>query len=543
MSLITKYVLISIDEDTLIAGARKVESELNRILAEQGLSGEIMVVETGTMGIMGKGVVMLIQPDDVTYVNVTPEDVREIVSEHLLKGRPVKRLQFTGKVDQSVISFRETAQELKKQNRVVLANSGLIDPESIDEYIAVNGYEALGKALTAHKPEEIIDMVKTSGLRGRGGAGFPTGLKWSFTAPLKNTPKYIVCNADEGEPGTFKDRLIMEGDPHKLIEGMAIAAYAIGAEKGFIYIRGEYALSISRTQKAIEDARAYGLLGKNIFGTSFSFDLEIKKGAGAYVCGEETALINSLEGGRGNPRVKPPFPGVKGLWQQPTVVNNVETLSNIPSIILNGPDWFKSIGTEKSAGTKVYTILGHVNNPGLIEVEMGTTLRDIIYKYAGGVKGGKFKCALVGGAAGAFLNEEMLDVRMDYDHLGEYKAVLGSGAILVMNEESCIVDMLRNILFFFKHESCGKCSPCRIGTAQLYSLADKIYSGKGSDEDLEQMLTLSEAMSTTALCALGQSPYLVIHTAVRFFQDEIEEHIRRKVCMKDICRMNGAERR
>ena len=353
MKMITKYVLFSVDEDTLIAGARKVKTELEKSLADAGLADEVMVVETGPMGIAGKGVVILVQPDDIYYTNVTMEDVREIVNEHLLKGRPVKRLQFTGKVDQSIISFRETAQELKKQNRIVLANSGLIDPENIGEYIAVNGYEALGKAVTEHKPADIVDMVKASGLRGRGGAGFPTGLKWSFTAPLENKPKYVVCNADEGEPGTFKDRLIMEGDPHKLLEGMAIAGYAIGAEKGYIYIRGEYSLSISRTQKAIEDARKYGILGENIFGSGFNFDIEIKVGAGAYVCGEETALINSLEGGRGNPRVKPPFPGVKGLWQQPTVVNNVETLSNVPSIILNGPEWYNSIGTEKSKGTKV----------------------------------------------------------------------------------------------------------------------------------------------------------------------------------------------
>ncbi len=538
MKMITKYVLFSIEEDTLMAGARKVKAQFEKVLSEAGLSDEIMVVETGPMGIMGKGVVILVQPDDVYYVNVTIEDAREIVNEHLLKGRPVKRLQFSGKLDQNLISFRETPQDLKNQRRIVLANSGLIDPENIDEYIAVNGYEALGKALTEHKPSEIVDMVKASGLRGRGGAGFPTGLKWSFTAPLEDKPKYIVCNADEGEPGTFKDRLIMEGDPHKLIEGMAIAAYAIGAEMGYIYIRGEYGLSISRTQKAIEDAREYGLLGKDIFGSGFNFDIEIKKGAGAYVCGEETALINSLEGGRGNPRVKPPFPGVKGLWQKPTVVNNVETLSNITSIILNGPEWYKSIGTEKSSGTKVYTILGHVNNPGLVEVEMGTPLRDIIYKYAGGVKGGRFKCALVGGAAGAFLDEEMLDVKMDYDNLGEYKAVLGSGAILVMNDSSCIVDMLRNILFFFKHESCGKCSPCRIGTTQLYAMADRIYHGEGSQEDWEKMLSVSEAMSTTALCALGQSPYLVIHTAAKYFEDEVLEHIRRGVCMSNICKMN-----
>ena len=536
MSVVTKYVLFGIDDSTLTAGARKIEREFERELKAANLEDEIKVVETGSMGIIKKGVVILIEPDDIYYTNVTMDDVREIVQEHLLKGRPVKRLQYDGKVDKSVISFKESAQELKKQNRVVLSNSGIIDPENIEEYIAVEGYEAFATAVTEKKPEEIVEIVKESGLRGRGGAGFPTGLKWSFTAPLENKPKYIVCNADEGEPGTFKDRLIMEGDPHKLLECMVIAAYAIGAEKGYIYIRGEYKLSIERTQKAIEDARKYGLLGEDIFGSGFDFDIEIRIGAGAYVCGEETALINSLEGGRGNPRVKPPFPGQKGLWQQPTVVNNVETLSNVPSIILNGADWFKEMGTEKSTGTKVYTILGHVNNPGLIEVEMGTPLKEIIYKYAGGVSG-EFKCALVGGAAGAFLGKDMLDVKMDYDHLGKYMAVLGSGAILVMNQEACVVDMLKNVMEFFRHESCGKCTPCRVGNVHLCNMLDEISGGKGKSEYIDKMLSLSKSMQQSSLCALGQSPYLVIESAIKNFEDEILEHIEKKVCPNNICEM------
>ena len=536
MKIVTKYVLFGIDEDTLVAGARKIENSFKEALKKYELDEEIKIIETGSMGISKKGVVILIQPDDVYYVNVTSEDVEKIVAEHLLKGRVVKEKVYTGKIDTGVISFKENAQELKKQKRIVLANSGLIDPENIEEYIAVNGYEALGKAVTELGRDAIISIVKKSGLRGRGGAGFPTGLKWSFTAPLEETPKYLVCNADEGEPGTFKDRLIMEGDPHKLIEGMAIAGFAIGAEKGFVYIRGEYHLSIERMRKAIEDARKYGILGENIFGSGFNFDIEIKVGAGAYVCGEETALINSLEGGRGNPRVKPPFPGVKGLWQKPTVVNNVETLANVPAIILNGADWYRSFGVESAPGTKVYTILGHVNNPGLIEVEMGTPLRDIIYKYAGGVKGGAFKTALIGGAAGAFVGEDMLDIPMDYDSLGEYKAVLGSGAILVMNETTCVVDMLKNVLKFFKHESCGKCTPCRVGTKQLYSIIDGITKGKGTEKDYNQLLSVSEAMKYTSLCALGQSPYLVIHSAAKYFEDEIMEHIKRKVCLNNKCK-------
>lgn len=533
---VNKYVLFGIDDSTLTVGARRVEEEFKRQLEIADIDDEVNVVETGSMGIIKKGVVILIEPDDIYYTNVKEDDVKEIVQEHLLKGRPVERLKYEGKVDKNVISFKESAQELKKQKRIVLANSGIIDPENIEEYIAVNGYEAFANALANKKPKEIVDMVKESGLRGRGGAGFPTGLKWSFTAPLNNKPKYLVCNADEGEPGTFKDRLIMEGDPNKLIEGMAIAAYAIGAEKGFIYIRGEYKLSIERTQKAIEDAREYGLLGENIFDSGFDFDLEIKIGAGAYVCGEETALINSLEGDRGNPRVKPPFPGVEGLWQQPTVVNNVETLANVPAIIRNGAEWYKDLGTENSPGTKVYTILGHVNNPGLIEVEMGTPLKEIIYKYAGGVKG-EFKCAVVGGAAGAFIGKEMLDVKMDYDHLGKYKATLGSGAILVMNQNTCIVDMLRNTMAFFKHESCGKCTPCRVGNVHLYNMLDDIASGRGKEKYLDEMLTISESMQQSALCALGQSPYLIFESALKYFEDEIYEHISDKVCPNNICEM------
>jgi len=417
---------------------------------------------------------------------------------------------------------------LNYENRIVLRNSGVIDPENIEEYIGVGGYEAWEKALTQMKPEEIVKEVKESGLRGRGGAGFPTGVKWSFTAPLQVPQKYVVVNADEGEPGTFKDRLIMEGDPHQLLEGVMICARAVGATKAYIYIRGEYKLCIERLRKAIAQAYEYGLLGKNIFDSGFDLDIDIKIGAGAYVCGEETALIESLEGNRGNPRWKPPFPGVEGLWKAPTVVNNVETLANVPFIIKNGAEAFKAHGTPQSTGTKVYTILGDVTYPGLCEVDMGTPLRTIINEYAGGMKKGfRFKAALVGGAAGVLLPEKLLDVNMDFASLNEYAAVLGSGTILVLNEHQSIVDLLWSILRFFRHESCGKCSACRNGCQQLYELITKIKKGEGTMEDVDLMLTIADTMFATSFCALGQSPVMPVRSAIENFGDEFQEITKR----------------
>ncbi len=407
------------------------------------------------------------------------------------------------------------------ENRVVLKNSGIIDPENIEEYIGVGGYKAWEKVLTQMKPMEVVEEVKVSGLLGRGGAAFPAGLKWSFTAPLKAEQKYIVINADEGEPGTFKDRLIMEGDPHKLLEGTMIAAYAVGASKSYIYIRGEYTLCISRLKKAIVQANEYGILGENIFDSGFNHEIEIKIGAGAYVCGEETALIESMEGNRGTPRSKPPFPGVEGAWHKPTVVNNVETIANVSAIINNGADWYKTLGVEGCYGTKVYTIMGDVELPGLCEAEMGTSLRTIINKYGGGMKNGKqFKAALVGGAAGVFLSNEMLDVKMDFNTLKEYEAVLGSGAILVMNEDVDIVEMLWSVIRFFRHESCGKCNPCSNGTTVLYNLIDKIRKGKGKEADLDELIRISEAMFLTSFCALGQSPLMPIKSAINNFKED-----------------------
>ena len=521
MNTVRNHVLISIDANTVIAGARGVQAALVKEIAAQGLSQEIAVLETGSVGIEDQGVVLVVYPEGIYYANVTPQDVRELVEEHLLKGRPVSRLVLTVAPKRTVVK-KEGTGLLKEQPRIVLKNCGFINPESIEEAIAAGTYEAAAKALTTMKPEDVVAEVKHSGLAGRGGAAFPTGLKWEFAIRVENPEKYIVCNADEGEPGTFKDRLILEGDPHKLIESMIIGGYAVGATKGYVYIRGEYGLSIERLEKAIADARSYGILGNNVFDSKFSFDMAVMKGAGAYVCGEETALIESLEGKRGHPRNKPPYPITSGLWGKPTVVNNVETLSNIPEIILNGAENFKKYGTEKCPGTKVYTILGHVTTPGLIEVEMGTTLRDIIFEYGGGIRGGKrFKGALVGGAAGAFLGPDMLDVKMDFVNLREYSAALGSGAILVMDEDTDIVDMLKSVLHFFKHESCGHCVPCRLGTARLVEIIDRLASSRASKTDIDGLLRISEVMKDTSFCPLGQSLYLPVSSALKYFRDEM----------------------
>jgi len=513
MRLARGHVLIGINDEALQAGARDVEAALRDALAENGLENEIDVIETGDLGVTGRGVALSVYPDSVLYAGVAVADVAEIVTEHLLKGRPVERLRF---------GERPTTPTglTKKQLRVVLTNCGVIDPESLDEAIAAGAYEGIAKILgDGMSSADVVEEVKRSGLRGRGGAGFPTGLKWSFTAAGET--KYVVCNADEGEPGTFKDRLILEGDPHRLVEGMMIAGYAIGASKGYVYIRGEYALSIERMQAAIDSAREAGILGDAVLGSTFAFDLEIKKGAGAYVCGEETSLIESIEGKRGFPRLKPPYPGAVGLWAKPTVVNNVETLANVPPIIARGADWFRSLGTETSPGTKVYTILGRVEHPGLIEVEMGTPLRTIIESFGGGVRDGKrFKAALIGGAAGAFVSEDRLDVAMDFDGLQEYKAVLGSGAILVLDESTSIVDVVHGILRFFRHESCGQCAPCRAGTAALLDGYECWMAGPKRPEELERLLDVARTMQAASLCPLGQSVILPLQTAIDSFPEE-----------------------
>lgn len=525
MNIVRNHILISIDAGTIMAGARAVEDALIKELTKFGLDKEVSVLETGSLGITGRGVVIVVYPEGIYYADVTVKDVPELVEEHLLKGRPLKRLILTEAPKRTIITKEKTGL-LKEQPRIVLRNCGIINPENIDEYIAEGGYEAIAKALHNMTPEDVVNEVKASGLMGRGGAGFPTGLKWEFAIKTPGDEKFVICNADEGEPGTFKDRLILEGDPHKLIEGMLIAGYAIHAQTGFVYIRGEYGLSIERIEKAIADARAYGLLGKNILDSNFSFDIFVKKGAGAYVCGEETALIESLEGKRGHPRNKPPFPIQAGLWEKPTLVNNVETLANVPEIIRNGADWYKGYGTDKCPGTKVYTILGHVQNPGLIEAEMGTTLKEIIFEYGGGIKNGKaFKGALIGGAAGAFIGPDMLDVKMDFVNLREYAAALGSGAILVMDEDTDMVDMLKSVLHFFKHESCGHCVPCRLGTAKLVELIDDIYASKGKKEDIDALFEITQAMKSASFCPLGQSVSLPVSSALKYFRDEFMARI------------------
>ncbi len=515
MKLFRGHILLAIDESSKLAGVMDFKKELEKQLIETKLNDEVKILETGPLGPLGSGICMVIYPDQVTYHDVTINDIEEIVNEHLLKGRPVKRLIYDKKVFEDY--------DFNYKNRIVLDHSGLIDPENIEEYIAVGGYEAWEKALTRMKPEEVIDEVKKSGLRGRGGAGFPTGLKWTFTAPLESDNKLIVVNADEGEPGTFKDRLIMEGDPHKLLEGIMLAAYAVGAHMAYIYIRGEYKLCIDRIRKAIKQCHEYGLLGKDIFGSGFVMDVDIKIGAGAYVCGEETALIESMEGNRGTPRTKPPFPGVKGAWQRPTVVNNVETLANVPFIIQNGAEAYRKHGPSESTGTKVYTIMGDVAYPGLCEVDMGVTLRDIIDKFGGGMKQGKkFKAALVGGAAGVFLSEKLLDVNMDFASLNEYAAVLGSGAILVIGDEFSMVEMLFSVIRFFRHESCGKCAPCSKGTQELFLLINKIRNGIGTQDDMDKMMILAQTMKFTSFCALGQSLIMPIKSAFENFESEFK---------------------
>lgn len=519
MSIFRGHILIGFDESGVQAGAAKVKEAFDFHIKELGLNDEYKVLETGPLGFFGQGVCLMIYPEQTYYHNVTPENVALICNEHLLKGRPVKDLLFDKKATE--------LHDFNYKNRIVLDHSGLIDPENIEEYIGVGGYLAWEKALLEMKPKEIVDEVKKSGLQGRGGAGFSAGMKWSFTAPIESDDKLVVVNADEGEPGTFKDRLIMEGDPHKLLEGLMIASYAIGANMAYIYVRGEYKLCISRLRKAIKQAYDYSLLGKNIMDTGFNLDIDIKVGAGAYVCGEETALIESMEGNRGTPRSKPPYPGVKGAWQRPTVVNNVETLANVPFIIQNGAAEYRKHGTPDSPGTKVYTILGDVAYPGLCEVDMGVRLRDIINKYGGGMlHGKKFKAALAGGAAGVFLSDERLDVKMDFVNLAEYSAVLGSGAILVMNEDVSMIEMLYSVIRFFRHESCGKCAPCSVGTQELFLLINKVRNGYGTKDDLDKMILIAQTMKDTAFCALGQSLIMPIKSAFDNFKDEFDAAVK-----------------
>ena len=536
--MIRTHVLICGGTGCTSSGSAKIAASMEEEIAKKGLAEEVKVVRTGCFGLCALGPVMIVYPEGTFYSRVKLEDVPEIVEEHLLKGRVVDRLVYReteGDEKVEVPSLQETG-FYKTQMRVALRNCGVINPEVIDEYIAMDGYAALGKVLTEMTPEEVIQVMKDSGLRGRGGAGFPTGMKWDFAARNKVPQKYVVCNADEGDPGAFMDRSVLEGDPHAVLEAMEIAGYAIGANKGFIYVRAEYPIAVQRLRIAIGQAREYGLLGKDIFGTGFDFDIEVRLGAGAFVCGEETALLTSIEGNRGEPRNKPPFPANKGLFGQPTIINNVETLANIPQIILKGADWFASMGTEKSKGTKVFALGGKIVNTGLVEIPMGTTLREIIYDIGGGIPNGKkFKAVQTGGPSGGCIPAEHIDVPIEYDSLIQIGSMMGSGGMIVMDEDNCMVDIARFFLDFTVDESCGKCAPCRIGTRRMLEILERIVNGKGEEGDIEKLENLANTIKATALCGLGQTAPNPVLSTIKFFRHEYEAHIREKKCPAHHC--------
>jgi NADH:ubiquinone oxidoreductase subunit F (NADH-binding)/(2Fe-2S) ferredoxin len=541
MKIVRTHVLVAEDSKSLLRGAKEIEELLNVAIRDAGLDNEILVIPTGSLGYEDIGVAISVYPEGVIYVPVTKGNIKEIVTEHLLKGRIVERLAKKIETTSVKLGVTKSEQILSTQVRVVLRNVGVINPESIEEYIASDGYSALEKSFSEGR-EWTVDEVKKSELRGRGGAGFPTGKKWDFTAKSDNPTKYLICNADEGEPGTFKDREIMEGDPHSLIEGMIIAAFATGCNYGYIYIRGEYDLSIKRLQKAINDAKELGLLGDNILGSGFSFDIEIKKGAGAYICGEETALIESIEGHRGEPRKKPPYPPTFGLWGKPTVINNVETLANIPPIIAKGAEWFKTIGVPGTYGTKLFSLMGDVNWKGVVEIPFGTPLSYIVNDLGGGVKDGKaLKAVILGGVSGSLINPSKLDTPVDFNSLALIEAGPGSGAIIVMDETRCIVDIVKNIAYFFRHESCGKCTPCRVGTEELYSIIDGISKGQGDVKDLDTIKSLGEDMGLTSFCPLGQTAPNIIVQSIREFRQEWLEHIENKKCSSNVCKFEPIE--
>jgi NADH:ubiquinone oxidoreductase subunit F (NADH-binding)/(2Fe-2S) ferredoxin/NAD-dependent dihydropyrimidine dehydrogenase PreA subunit len=512
--------------------AKNFEEEIKK----NGLEKEVIVERTGCFGLCALGPVVIVYPEAAFYSQVKPEDVAEIVSEHLLKGRVVKRLIYHEAVEEDRLKSLDEVPFYKKQVRVALRNCGVINPEDIDEYIAFDGYKALEKVLTEMTPESVIDTVKQSGLRGRGGGGFPTGNKWQFAAASKGDKKYVCCNADEGDPGAFMDRSVLEGDPHAVIEAMTIAGYAIGSDQGYIYVRAEYPIAVKRLTIAIIQAREYGLLGKNILGSGFNFDIEIRLGAGAFVCGEETALMRSIEGKRGMPTPRPPFPAVKGLFGKPTILNNVETYANIPQIIVKGPEWFRSMGTEKSKGTKVFALGGKIHNTGLVEVPMGTTLREIVYDIGGGIPNNRpFKAAQTGGPSGGCIPASEIDVPMDYDNLIALGSMMGSGGLIVMDDTTCMVDIARFFLDFTVDESCGKCTPCREGTKRMLEILERICDGKGEEGDIETLEKLAVTIKSSALCGLGQTAPNPVLSTIKYFRDEYEAHIRDKRCPAGVC--------
>ena len=540
--MIRSHVLICGGTGCTSSGSKVLMSTFESEIEKNGLAEEVKVVQTGCFGLCALGPVVIIYPEGTFYSRVQEADVAEIVSEHLLKGRLVDRLVYKD-ADESVIEEAGKTISLndtnfyKTQKRVALRNCGLIDPENIDEYIAMDGYAALGKVLTEMTPEQVVQVVKDSGLRGRGGGGFPTGLKWSFTAANAADQKYVVCNADEGDPGAFMDRSVLEGDPHCLIEAMAICGYATGATEGYVYVRAEYPIAVKRLQLAIDQAREYGLLGKNIFDSGFDFDLFIRLGAGAFVCGEETALMTSIEGNRGEPRPRPPYPAVKGLFGKPTTENNVETFANIPQIILKGADWFASMGTEKSKGTKVFALGGKIENTGLVEIPMGTTLREIIYDIGGGIPNGKkFKAAQTGGPSGGCIPMSLIDTPIDYDNLTAIGCMMGSGGLIVMDEDNCMVDIAKFFLDFTVDESCGKCAPCRIGTKRMMELLEKITDGNGTLEDIDKLEELAYYIKENSLCGLGQTAPNPVLATLKFFREEYIAHVVDKKCPAGVCK-------
>ncbi len=529
----------------LVCGGTGCKSSQSQIIAErlrseienQGLDDFAQVVGTGCFGFCEKGPIVKVIPDNTFYTQVKPEDAKEIVEEHIVKGRKVSRLLYKDPKSEKVISDSKGMEFYKKQIRIALRNCGVIDPENIEEYIARDGYSALGKVLTSMTPDETIELIKKSGLRGRGGAGFPTGLKWEITRKSPGDEKYVVCNADEGDPGAFMDRSILEGDPNTVIEAMAINGFCTGASKGLVYIRAEYPLAIERLKKAINQAREYGMLGQNIFGTSFSFDITLRYGAGAFVCGEETALIHSMEGGRGEPTMKPPFPSVKGYLGKPTNVNNVETFASIPVIINKGYEWYNTIGTEKSKGTKVFALAGKVNNVGLIEVPMGITLREVIFEIGGGIKNGKqFKGVQIGGPSGGCLTYKHLDTPIDYESLIAAGAMMGSGGMIIMDEDDCMVDVAKYFLDFTVDESCGKCTPCRVGNKRMHELLANITKGNGTKDDIDRLINLGNVIKDTSLCMLGQSAPNPVLSIIENFREEYEAHINDKKCPSGVCK-------
>ena len=530
-----RKILICTGTGCLSAGSQRIKEAFLRETEKAGL--EIEIVLSGCHGFCEQGPIVVVYPEGIFYPQMSLEKVPVVVERHLLKGEFVEEFFYKDPVTEERVPYYQEINFYKRQKRIVLQHCGHINPEKIEDYLAAGGYEALKKALTKLKPEEVIELVKESGLRGRGGAGFPTGLKWQFVREASGDKKYVICNADEGDPGAFMDRSVLEGDPHSVIEGMIIAGYAVGANEGFVYVRAEYPLAVRRVKIALAQAKEEGFLGENIFGTKFSFEIRVKEGAGAFVCGEETALIASIEGKRGMPRLKPPFPAQSGLWGKPTCINNVETLANVPWILVNGPEKFKAIGTEKSKGTKIFALTGKIRNTGLVEVPMGTTLREIVFGIGGGIKsGGKFKAVQIGGPSGGCLPEELLDLPVSYESLVEYGAIMGSGGMVVLDDSTCMVNLARYFLNFIQDESCGKCVPCRVGTKRMLEILDKIISGKGEEDDIDELERLAQVVKTASLCGLGQTGPNPVLTTLRYFREEYEEHVKEKHCPAGVCR-------